>query len=219
MASTQEPCWSFGPATEPYIRSWSYGIMETVADLYSPRIVGPSQAYRCECGTLAGLDRVGELCPECLVTVEADPALVRRRQLASVELCCICHHPITRKQLTHFPIAPIAFRLNHQGEPNALGKKYEKLIQRNLELGQSLLPPRTAKGFYDRHLGGDERVDSIVSDIVVGRESEFQRISPSSLDVQDSLLGLLWLAIGRMSPDVCAIARSCGFTLELAARI
>ena len=126
--------WRLAPATDLHIRSWSYGSVNTVEDLYSPAIFGAATDLRCDCGQLQGESVVGQSCPRCRVFVETDAAEARRRRMGKIALACHCKHPLTQEWLTLFPVAPIGFRVNKDGNPNELGKKYEALCRANAAL-------------------------------------------------------------------------------------
>jgi len=207
--------WRFTPATIE-IRHWSYGRIRTIADLYDPKIFGPTGDLRCECGKHAGREAAGALCDVCGVKVAEDSALLRRTRLGHVEISCWgCRHPLAPDQPIYgFPIAPIAYRRDVDGSVNALGRKYEALVQACMSADAALLPIEPTEQYVAKISKFDNAaVVSAIAEIVgvQGQRGREPMASPGS----DSLLGLVMQALTTNDPEISALVRSCGLALEV----
>ncbi len=111
------------------LHRWSWGTVTSTGDLYSPVIFGSSRDLICECGLQGGTSQVGAYCLNCRTIVFADAAAARRCLFGMIKLPGEFLHPLGDELIGRFPVAPIAFRLNEAGEPNALGLKYERLSE------------------------------------------------------------------------------------------
>ena len=210
MLRRQEPNWRLMAATDADVRRWSYGSVEKIEDLYSPPIFGATEDLRCQCGDLTGEQYIGRICPNCKVTIEADAARARKRRLGKLSLACHYAHPLTEEWINVFPILPVAYRLTANGEPTALGKKYETLVNVNTDL-LSKLPARGMDAYYDSGLlKGRPELTSVLHDI----------IGTGPLLVEGStLLSLLLHAVVGVDDEIAPIARACGLTLEVTANV
>jgi hypothetical protein len=187
------------------IKQWSYGLVGEVADLYCPRIFGSRWSFRCECGKYMGEDAVGCLCDSCGVLVCADAAWTRCERLGHIELACPVAHPFDNGlMITAFPIVPIAFRADVANRPNALGEKYEAMVETNLGIQRSLAAADTPE-LLDAGFGahGAELIDGIRQ--IVGAE-----------DVcKSSLLAITSEGLLTGGGHIGALLRSLGYSLRL----
>src|SRR6185437_4187527 len=79
--------WRFVIAKSWNSDMWVFGPpIRAVEDLYAPKVVGPTQSFRCECGKLTGPSVVGEWCSECDVFVSEDAERTRRHRIGRIEL-------------------------------------------------------------------------------------------------------------------------------------
>lgn len=201
------------------IRSWSYGRVDTLENLYEPRIFGPEHDFQCSCGKYHGESMIGIICDECGVKLVADAAKVRRERLAHIVLPRSCPHPLDESaSISEFPVAPIGFRTTADGV-NALGRKYEDLVRTVSALQQSLPPFNPSDEFeldkareYYRALGSLDvsEVASLMREIV----GVSQPPAPPSID-DDTILGLLFQAITKLDPTIHTLIHSCACVVEV----
>ena len=212
--SKSGPNWQFVvPDSSAEFRLWSYGKVENKSDLYDPKIFGPKDDLKCECGKLSGQDVIDIVCDRCGVRVCSDAALVRKQRSGHIELACWCPHPLDNDvTIESFPIAPIGYRTEVGGTPNSLGKKYETFVEANTSLAEKL--PR--KGSTEYYAAGKEadvtELRAAMAEIIGIGKGDNEKWG---LDAEDCLLWLLIRSIVGLDPNICSIVRSCGCTLKL----
>ena len=116
--------------------------------------------------------------------------------------------------LDHYPICPVAYRTDAQGRPNALGDRYERLVELNRRTA-ALLPPASDPDHLKATLDHDP------SDLVAAMRAilGFNRDPATPAADEDTLLPLLLRALFGCDPDAAPLARSCLLTVRLRARI
>jgi hypothetical protein len=199
--------WRLTPASDFDIHCWSFGTVKDIPSLYDPRIFGPEEDNRCNCGKYTGEEYKGIICDCCGVKICPDAAAVRKERVGQLQLACPCEHPVTGASLEFFPIAPVAFRTTADGSPNALGRKYERLVEANRAAAQ-LLPPKDAYEQYFPAARDFDRTDltAAMSDILTG-----PRDDPSHTD---SLLALITTALTTADPHLTPLLRAFGYALH-----
>ena len=194
---------------------WSYGLVKTIDDLYDARIFGSTRDAACECGKYEGCEHDGVICDLCGVKVATDSAALRRTRTGHVQLYWLCTHPLGTGNdwIYEFAVAPIAYRLNADGTPNALGRKYEKLLQardaviahvpeENREL-HVLMRDRT----IDR-----TPVQVALNDLVGVGGSE--SATAHELAPPDTVLHEVFLAIRHLDPGVSGLLHAAGCSIR-----
>lgn len=207
--------WQFVPATTQEVRQWSYGLVTSESELLDPRIFGPHNDLRCECGQYHGVEYVDRICTNCGVLVAEDASGMRMRRLGHLDLAVPCRHPLAvGSSLEAFPIAPLGLRSDASGKANELNEKYRILIETNRSV-QARLPQVNTDEYYE--VVKRERVAGELQsalEAIVG--SEF-RISDSIDEV--SLLHIMFRAISGIRPEISAIFRSCALCIRISGRI
>jgi hypothetical protein len=202
--------WHLIPSTTVACHATSSGALRSVTDLYSPRIFGANTDFRCSCGKLDGPSYVGKTCEKCFVNVEADAKRGRRIYTGHIKLAFHIPHPLNSKDITDvFPIAPIAYRLQDDESPNAMGRKYEELVKLNFSLTDR----------FPQH-GEPQQLSpwpSIDKSLLVAPIDNILGTSNGLFDPArraDSLLGLFFESLARFDDDVHALARACCLGIE-----
>jgi len=202
------------------IRRWSYGQVNTLENLYDPKIFGPEHNFQCSCGKYHAESMVGIICDKCGVKVVADAVKARRERPGHIVFPRSCPHPLDESaSILEFPVAPIGFRVT-AGNVNALGKKYEKLVGAVSALQQSLPPYDPpdeldkAREYY-RALGSLDvsEVAWLMRDIVGTLQSPHPQIN------DDTILGLLFQAITKLDPAVHTLIHSCACVVEVSTKL
>ena len=100
--------WQLELAERYDFRRWSYGLVETVDDLYDPRIWGPTCDAVCGCGKYEGREHDGVICDMCGVKVAVDSEMLRKTRCGHVRLIVPCTHPMgtTDDRIDEFTVAP-----------------------------------------------------------------------------------------------------------------
>lgn len=188
----------------------SFGEVHTVEDLYAPSIFGGTRDLACECGKYVGRAHEGRRCEQCRVWVRSDAKILRNRLCGGIRLATGCLHPLgyDGTRFVSFPIAPIAYRTDAQGKPNALGKKYEELVRRNNAILKEL-PPFLTEEHFLASCRVDPRPLEEVLNAIVGVEDNGKPLAVSA-DESHTLLGLLLCSIASLDPDVAWIVHSMG---------
>jgi hypothetical protein len=198
--------WCLIPAGDFETMSWSFGAVREAPSLYKPAIFGPRQDNQCECGKYAGGEYDGIICDACGVKVSADSTAARNRRLGHIWLPCWCEHPVTHRNIEAFPVAPIAVRTHPDGTRNALGRKYEALVELCRSTADAL-PARDADTYYPAAAQFDRsRLLAAMRDILIGSGID----SPD----QDSILGLTYRAIASARPYLSELLRCYGYALR-----
>jgi hypothetical protein len=219
--ATFDATWRFEAVADVHCHHHSFGKVAEIEDLYKPSIFGPSRNFRCECGTLVGEASVDRLCAKCGVIVSADSAATRRQRLGHIELASICHHPLNNDAMVFesFSVAPIVFRTESDGRtPNALGRKYEALLDVNNALRKSL-PDRASTEFFETLRDHDTTDLQAALDDIVGIGAVRNGDRTLTGMAEDTLLGLLFREIATLGPDADHLARACGIGLRATALI
>lgn len=211
--------WGLAPATETHFRSWSYGVVTNVNDLYAPRIFGARRNLVCECGALRGEGNASDTCSHCWVEVESDTREARRRRMGRVELPCHWKNPLTDTWYTEFPIIPVGFRASADDEPNVLGMAYEELIRVKLRLSEALPPKDDERYIAGGFLRGHPDLDAVMLRIFLGGASGAPLPPDVTLLNDGCLLWLLVTTLIKVDLHVASVARACGLALESATRI
>jgi hypothetical protein len=216
--STLTASWRLVPVADVYANMHAYGDVKTVQDLYRPATFGPSRSFRCECGKWAGEDAVDRLCDKCGVLVSDDADATRRQRSAKISLATFCRHPLATDEavIDCFAVAPIAFRVDARGEPNALGRKYERLVEVNEATRQRL--PKKGTGEFFAALPHDTAELQSALDDVVGGDVDWPAEGPAIV-AGDSLLALLLREIVTLGPSADVLARSCGIAIQVTATL
>jgi hypothetical protein len=201
--------WKFIPAGFGDIGRWSYGTVETRADLYAPRIFGATSNLRCECGKLVGESSVGQRCLECHVTVESDYRSAQATRLGAMKMMSPrCHNPLaTRTVFLVLPVLPIAYRLSSDGKPTIIGQKYEKVADLNFRV----VVPAGSRVSIEHH----PEIQEAINDLF-GREHA--QIKNAQFGT-NSIVELLVQSIINVQDDVDVIARAAGLALELSTMV
>src|SRR5205823_2066565 len=154
----------------------------------------------CECGALVGEAAVDTMCTKCKVFVSADATATRRQRLAKFQVASMCRHPLDRDKiiLDEFPIAPIGFRTDADGSPNALGRKFEALIEVNAALRERL-PKKGSTEFFATMREHDTADLQAALDDIVGtrdpREDNDEDYGDTFVQPRHTLLGLMFSEI------------------------
>ena len=145
--------------------------------------------------------------------------------MGKIDLACVCDHPLKGPvpperfsagpaRVFCFPVCPLGYRTGTSGRPNALGLKYERLVELNAKTAAEL-PPQDHPDFTRASLDYDtsELLEAMRGVIGVGSTT-----AQAGVD-GDSLLPLLCRALLSCDPEVAPLARSCLLTVRLQARI
>src|SRR2546423_5894193 len=193
--------WRFIPGEEGDFCNWGRGLVQSVDDLYKPRIFGPTHDLRCECGALVGEQYVGEYCFDCRIFVEADAAAARRRYMGVMYLPILCRHPFIGRDILMLPVAPVGFRIGKDGKANSLGRKYESLAALTAEVSPHPNSPPSL-----RRSGIREDANRLLQSLL-----GFFEPSPGLHDQPpNTLLGLFYHSLQTLDPTIPIWARCCG---------
>jgi hypothetical protein len=200
--------WRFVPGDEGDFCNWGRGLVQSADDLYKPRIFGPTHDLRCECGSLIGEEHVGELCFDCMIIVEAAAAAARRRYMGVMYLPTLCHHPFIGRDILMLPVAPVGFRLDKDGKPNSLGRKYESLAALTAEVS-----PNPASLPSLRRSGIRDEANRLLQSLLGVFEP------PPGLHDQppDTLRAHFYHALQTLDPTLPLWARLCGLAVQISA--
>jgi hypothetical protein len=205
--------WWLVPAGRLDVQSWSFGTIKQLSDFYEPKIFGPKEDLRCECGKFAGEASDDRTCDVCGVHVYANSRFARRQRIGKIDLAYPCGHPCDRSTLIEaFPVAPIEFRTKADGTANALGMKYEALLKVNVAAAASL-PAKGTKEYYKAAFERDSAELVAALSLIVGRRAD------GNTPDEDSLLALAIDALARGKPSASTLIRCCGYAVEVATRI
>ncbi len=207
--------WQLALGCDADFHEWSFGCVFERKDLYCPKAFGPTKDCACECGKYSGEEFVGIICDQCVVKVSDDAASLRRTRLGHIELARWCRHALGGEKdiVTAFPVAPIAFRIGEDGNPNALGLRYEALIEANVEAARAL-PEKGSIEYYTAARDFDNSTLQSALDSVVGRRMDFPSNGRPSVE-DDGLLGLAFAAIARVDPAASALLRAAGCAVKI----
>jgi hypothetical protein len=200
--------WRFVPGDEGDFCNWGRGLVKSIDDLYKPRIFGPTDDLRCECGALVGEQYVGEYCFDCRIFVEADTAAARRRYMGVMYLPTLCHHPFIGRDILMLPVAPVGFRLDKDGKPNSLGRKYESIAALTAEVSPHPNSPPSLRVSRIRE-DANRLLQSLLG--VFGPATGLQDQPP------DTLLGFFYNSLQTLDPTIPLWARCCGLAVEVSA--
>ena len=204
--------WEVTAVTTLEVRSWSFGRVAGIADLYDPRVFGPAQDVRCACGKYVGADAVDYICDECGVRVSADSRSLRKRRHGHIDLACPCPHPLhPTVRLEAFPIAPIGFRQDADGNVTEIGCKYEALVRTNNDLAREL-PRKDAQGngYYEAIAKPGTTAP------LVQAMRYITGVAPDDSSLAETgLMAMFIKALATGDSCACSILRSCGLDLEL----
>jgi hypothetical protein len=199
--------WRLIPAGDIHTAGWSFGAVADVPSLYKPTTFGPKEDNRCDCGKYVGGEYDGIICDSCGVKICADAAAARNHRLGHIWLACWCQHPVTKELIEAFPVAAIATRTRPDGTPNALGRKYEALVELNRSMADALPPREAAHTYYPAAKKLDRSsLLAAMRDILIGTGIN----SPD----QASILGLAYKALADGSPYVTELVRCYGYALR-----
>lgn len=193
---------------------WSFGLVRTVEDLYCRKIFGPMQDLACACGKYCNDARyAGIICDVCGVNVCQDSLRARSTRLGHLDLAVSCRFPPIAGSEPRYavPVAPVAFRVQGDGTPSVLGRRYEQLVAVNHEI--------TAAGVsiedHDAWDSARARLEPLLADLTgLGREGG----GGGAVDRQ-TLLEMLMAAIATGIPDACPLTRAMGLSIEVHGRM
>ena len=205
--------WQLVRATTADIMQWSYGQVQTVKDLYSARIFGPTRDLCCDCGELSGAKSVGRICHRCGVIVAENSASVRRSRLGHMRLAFFLSDPLSPdRKCDVFPIAPIAYRLS-DGVVTTFGRKYEALLETNARLDKEIAGTRSLEDWPRRVEQSLLEPLRLIVESILGVTPE-QRVP--ELD-SGSLFGLMVEAILHQDEHLSSITRAAAMALRVSA--
>jgi hypothetical protein len=131
--------------------------------------------------------------------------------LAKIVLAYDWMHVWSGKRLSKFPVLPMAFRLNSDGEPNCLGRRYERLFAVNSKLIAEHPAPETLSDRCTRPMDVHAELDEVLIELFDGNRAT----SRLGLREPNSLSELIQNAIRSVDPSLDIILRACCFAFNV----
>ena len=207
--------WHFIDSGDVATHATASGVVSATEDLYSERIFGAKENFKCACGKLVGQDATDEICTVCLVRVQSDAKRARKLMLGYMKLAFHVPHPLEVKQyISVFPIAPIAYRIDDNNQPNIMGRKYENLVALNLSLKERSPDIKSRAYFEDWNNIDRSPLVNLLDDILGTKQGQ---LDPNAQT--NSLLAVFTGALFRFDPDVYALGRACCIGLKFAGQL
>ncbi len=225
MPRSWELTGAFYCAADWDVRSFTGRPIRTVQELYSEDIFGKAQLPKCACGALVGTNLVGQHCMTCGTNVVVDRSGKRRQLIGRLELVNFVSHPVDTNAppdwddcgvpgliINSLPIAPIAYRIDEFGKPNAIGKKYEEIVSMNEELG---IKASAAINIDSEReiMRNAQAVLRFAIDDLIGFSGAIGGARPGTM------LFEFWDALITFDPNAITLARSCLLSLAIISRI
>ena len=206
-----------------YFRNHSYGRVEAIHDLYDPRIFGPREDMRCSCGKYDGAKHEGILCDACMVRVAKNSALLRRTRCGHIKFPHLIEHPLfdtkttdTRQnvvsRIPEILVAPISFRVDENLKPNALGRRYETLVEQNAKATAEMPADETSLKSWWSKFDRGPLLDAFRA--VVGF-AELSSMDDRTAFQPDTVSQAALVAISHVDVGAASLLRSMGFSLRL----